>query len=299
MYPHPKLRWLFWVVLGLASLVRCLQAQNVLYAEDGDQYRLVRRVVRNTAYVEDTKGKLVPARGLHYSLRKVEEFAPIYISVRNMRAHSEYLELMESGHAINNNFYYQAEFEAPYPLEDVFLVLDLTTEHMGRVLFVQEIGRMVPRETRSIDVVVPLNDTIGAGKYQLHLFCGGAEVFHSEMPFGKIEHELDKIVARQIKGITDAPPKPFVGPAPEYPAKLKKAKVEGKAIIHFTISPRGRIVDPAVKSATDPAFGESALAAARQWRFLPRIVNGQPVATNVDMPFLFSAAPPSAAQPAG
>jgi TonB family protein len=53
------------------------------------------------------------------------------------------------------------------------------------------------------------------------------------------------------------------------------------------------VLDPQVKEASDPAFGESAVVAARQWRFLPRVKNGRAVETQVDMPFDF--APPSVA----
>ena len=46
-----------------------------------------------------------------------------------------------------------------------------------------------------------------------------------------------------------------------------------------------------LRSASDPAFGEAALAAIRMWRFLPSVRNGTPVATNAVIPFVFD--PPS------
>lgn len=42
-----------------------------------------------------------------------------------------------------------------------------------------------------------------------------------------------------------------------------------------------------LKSATDPAFGEAALAAIRQWRFLPEMKGGLAVEQSADLPFAF------------
>jgi TonB family protein len=99
------------------------------------------------------------------------------------------------------------------------------------------------------------------------------------------------MVAKRIAGRPEADPEAFVGPAPEYPASLAKVKGHGKAVVPVRVGADGRIHDPVIKTATDPAFGEAALAAVRLWRFLPRIQGGHPVESKVDMPFEF--APPS------
>ena len=72
-------------------------------------------------------------------------------------------------------------------------------------------------------------------------------------------------------------------------AKLLKTNIAGEAVIALTVSPNGRVLDPQIKRATDPAFGEAALAAARLWRFLPKVETGRAVATTVEMPFQFFA----------
>jgi TonB family protein len=92
--------------------------------------------------------------------------------------------------------------------------------------------------------------------------------------------------------VKEAAPQPLAGPPPEYPAKLRDAKLGGHAAVHLKISKTGRVSDLQVSSATDPAFGESALAAARQWRFLPRVVDGTPVESTAEMPFVFTADKP-------
>jgi TonB family protein len=55
-----------------------------------------------------------------------------------------------------------------------------------------------------------------------------------------------------------------------------------------TLIRNGSVAVRQVKHASKPAFGESALAAARQWRFLPKVKAGKPEAVTVEMPFNFN-----------
>ena len=45
---------------------------------------------------------------------------------------------------------------------------------------------------------------------------------------------------------------------------------------------------PAPLKARDSDLGEAVLAVIRQWRFLPRVKNGRPVAERAELPFMFS-----------
>jgi len=99
------------------------------------------------------------------------------------------------------------------------------------------------------------------------------------------------MVAARIGHDQDVGPRPLITPAPDYPDALRKTKQKGQAVLAFRIGVRGEILEPTVTSATDPAFGEAALAAIRLWRFLPQVRGGSPVETAAEMPFNF--APPS------
>jgi TonB family protein len=264
-----------------------LRAQTALYARHGEEFRWVRRVVGRDAYVDDGKGRLEPASERNYVLHAVPEFDPFFVSVRHLQVGTSSLTAMDVGDKINRQLEFRAEFESPFPLNNVFVVLDLNSEDAGKLLVLQEVGRLKPRTPRTIHIAVPLRRGIGAGHYRLHLYADGAEVFQSQMPSAFIEKTMDKMVRRRIAGIADAAPHPFIGPAPEYPAKLRRAGAEGSAVIEFTISPVGRVLDPRIKSASNPAFGEAALEAARLWRFLPQISAGVPVSALADMPFVF------------
>ena len=129
---------------------------------------------------------------------------------------------------------------------------------------------------------------LGEGHYKVHLFSGGHEVLNSMMPWETRERILDRMVAGRTLGAPDRPPQPFLGPAPDYPPALRQAKVEGRAVVRIQVGIRGEVLNPRLDSATDPAFGEAALAAIRQWRFLPEISGGVPRPVTVDFPFGFT-----------
>jgi TonB family protein len=263
------------------------RAQNGLYVEHGTAFSLVRSAVRNQPYVEEN-GKLVPASGSRYGLKKVDEYAPYFISIRELRVSTSQVNIVGTGAELNKTFQFKAQFESPFLLENTFVVLDLNSADAGKALFLWEIGTLRPRELKDVTLFIPMTVSVGEGKYKIHLFSNGYEVFHSKMPWTFVENTLDKMVARRVKDAPDGLPKPFVGPGPEYPAKLRRAKTKGEAVINFVVSRNGRVLEPTILSATDPAFGEAALVAARQWRFLPRIVNGAPVETKVNFPFTFT-----------
>jgi TonB family protein len=58
--------------------------------------------------------------------------------------------------------------------------------------------------------------------------------------------------------------------------------------VSCVIAPDGKPTDPVMKSATDPAFAEAALAVVSQWWFLPKVENGHAVASKAELPFDFT-----------
>lgn len=283
-------RWLAWLLLVVGSAGR-LAAQHALCVEYKGQVYPVNKVRRDWVTIM-VDGKPVELIAKASALVPVAEYLPVFIGVKEANAKTTYA-MLDGGYAINNDFVFEAEFSSPYALADVFLVLAVESKNSGKMNFNYEIGQMVPDVPRLVRVRVPLHESIGEGKYGLHLFVGGREVFHSKMPVAYREAKLDRMILKRIAGVTDALPKPFVGPAPEYPAALRKTGGKGEATVAMRISARGAVLDPAVTSATDPAFGEAALVAVRQWRFLPAVKAGRPVETKAQMPFVFN--PPASA----
>jgi len=284
------------LLAGCAVLVLAaggLRAQHLLYVEHAGQNALVRAAQGTDPCIEED-GKLAVMHVHRYALKPVDEFLPVFFAVRNPSARSTYM-MAEGASALNNEFHFQCDLESGYPLDRVFLVLELETEVDGKSLFLFEVGRMVPHEVKPIRLVVPLMRNIGPGHYKFHVFVDGVEALHSGIDSFERERVLDRMIARRVAKLPDGGPKPFLGPVPEYPEALHRAHIAGSAVISLTIDRNGGTRELAVKSATNPAFGESALAAARLWRFLPQIRDGHPVETKVNLPFAFG--PPEAKAP--
>jgi protein TonB len=74
----------------------------------------------------------------------------------------------------------------------------------------------------------------------------------------------------------DQEPRLVHSPGPSMNDGLRK-KAPGKVVVIFIVDTSGRVENPTVQSATDPAFERPALQAIKQWRFEPGKRKGQPV----------------------
>lgn len=97
------------------------------------------------------------------------------------------------------------------------------------------------------------------------------------------------LTAQLSAAATTVPPRPTKQVSAVHPADLLAQGVDGEAKIIFTVDENGKVVNPTVRSATDPAFGEAALAAIQQWEFTPATVDGVPAAKRVAQVFTFEA----------
>lgn len=71
---------------------------------------------------------------------------------------------------------------------------------------------------------------------------------------------------------------PVVRTPPFYPPQALASRTEGWVLVEFTITTNGRVEDPAVVRSSPPSvFDEAAVQAISQWRYNPRIVNGEAV----------------------
>jgi protein TonB len=55
----------------------------------------------------------------------------------------------------------------------------------------------------------------------------------------------------------------------------------------FTVDQQGRVENPVVQSASDPAFEQPVLAAIKQWKFEPGKRSGKAVRFRMRQPFSF------------
>ena len=222
------------------------------------------------------------------ALGKGGEYLPMFVSIRNAEVTTSSMAIGSSRANMNREFRFVCNLETAYSLNHVFIVILLRNRAGESGIFLFGVGRLEPREPTPFRATVPMNMDNEEGRYEVYLFSAGRELFHSMMPVGVADSALNRMVRQRIKDVKDSPVKPFVGPAPEFPKALRRKKIDGTATVSFTVDPRGRVGDPAVVSASQPEFGEAALAAIRQWRFLPGVKDGRPVESRAEMPFEFT-----------
>lgn len=71
---------------------------------------------------------------------------------------------------------------------------------------------------------------------------------------------------------------PLVRVPPRYPGRAARLQIEGSVTIEFTITADGSVADPAIIESDPPrVFDKAALQAIVQWKFKPRVENGQAV----------------------
>jgi TonB family protein len=69
---------------------------------------------------------------------------------------------------------------------------------------------------------------------------------------------------------------------PEYPTEAKQQRIEGAVKIHQMIGADGSVQSVKLLSGP-PLLAPAAMDAAKYWRYLPALLNGQPVETEQDV----------------
>jgi TonB family protein len=95
------------------------------------------------------------------------------------------------------------------------------------------------------------------------------------------------MIVRRISSTGNSSAKRLMGPDPIYPAAKFKAGISGSATVRVMIGIDGSVIDPSVVNASDADFGEAAIAAIKEWYFVPKVVVGKRVESHAEIPFLF------------
>ncbi|HEV2522955.1 MAG TPA: energy transducer TonB [Candidatus Acidoferrales bacterium] len=77
---------------------------------------------------------------------------------------------------------------------------------------------------------------------------------------------------------------------PRYPVLARQSRQQGTVVLHAIISRDGRINSLEVVSGP-PLFVQAALDAVRQWRYLPTMLNGEPVEVETTITVVFQLQP--------
>ena len=71
---------------------------------------------------------------------------------------------------------------------------------------------------------------------------------------------------------------PIAKQAPDYPQRALDRKIEGECTVAYRVNAQGRVEDPQVVGSCHPLFVKPSLAAAKTFRYQPKVVNGKAVA---------------------
>jgi TonB family protein len=69
---------------------------------------------------------------------------------------------------------------------------------------------------------------------------------------------------------------------PVYPALARSVRVQGRVVLECTLSPEGVVEEIAVVEGS-PLLAPAAVSAVREWRYLPTLLNGMPVAVQLSV----------------
>lgn len=73
---------------------------------------------------------------------------------------------------------------------------------------------------------------------------------------------------------------PIAKDAPDYPERALDKGIEGDCTVSYRVNPQGRVETPQVLGDCHPLFVRPSLAAAKTFRYQPRVVDGQAVAVD-------------------
>lgn len=111
-----------------------------------------------------------------------------------------------------------------------------------------------------------------------------ASDYTTQVKFSLSRREQREALARLPQ---KSPLRVFYQVPPEYPLAAEKLTLDGEVVVEFTVTEAGVVRDPRVVKSSHTVFNGAALAAIRQWAFIPARANGQMKATKTQVPFVF------------
>lgn len=89
--------------------------------------------------------------------------------------------------------------------------------------------------------------------------------------------------APQQTSASTTKPKFVSGRDPEYTDSAREAHIEGTVILTLTVNEKGKVTAVKVQNGLDKGLDQKAVKAAKRWKFEPAMVNGKPVASDINV----------------
>ena len=97
------------------------------------------------------------------------------------------------------------------------------------------------------------------------------------MRFGQTDPGVTPGPVTPLSPVADGDSLSLFKPQPAYPLRAAERGIEGWCEVEFAVTARGTVADARILACSHQVFEQSALQAVAQWRYRPRVVNGQPV----------------------
>ncbi len=169
--------------------------------------------------------------------------------------------------------------ELPRELREIpgQVVFDVTINAHGFVT------RVVHVEASNPELVIPCFEALKRWQYSPHLVDLAAvpATFRQTVNVG---HET-----LSLHDADTTPAQPRRRTSPQIPPDL--LYLDAEIMARLTVGPDGRIAQASVVVSDQPALDEAVLTAARRWTFTPATRDGQPVESNVLVPFVITGDP--------
>jgi TonB family protein len=289
-FGEPLYRFLS-VILGFAAFYSGVKAQTALCAQDNGKPLLIRRAEGTTAFALKEE-KWTAFREGPFALLPASEYYPTLIDIIDQNFKKGERAISDNGpssvHLVHSGrFVFNADIEAQSSLDNVVLVLTLVSPQDGEQQYIREIGELKAHRMKriSFDAITSYR-LIGVRLEHVHIYSDGREVFTSHVSLSDRRRALDEMVTKRLSAVKDAKVKPLFMIQPAYPNALKP-KIKGEAMISCLVDAHGKVSNPSLISATNPAFAGPALEAVKEWRFIPEVREGVAVESKVSVPFTF------------
>ncbi len=82
-------------------------------------------------------------------------------------------------------------------------------------------------------------------------------------------------------------PRPIYDPDPDYSDEARRAKFQGSVVLWIVVGPDGKTHDVRVARTLGMGLDEKAIEAVREWRFAPAMLDGHPVAVQINVEVRF------------
>ncbi len=266
----------------LLLLAGSARAQHILLSQINGRLGLVQQVVGLVPYAR-IDGALRSGRGSGLIFHSAPFYHNGSILVEKQAMTYQWLEA--DGAALNVDMTLVAYLTASQTMDNCFVAFEML-DPKGQTLNigVVELPRLEAGNKQPMRVLLKLATVPKEGHYRVHFFSDHLECLTSLM--GN-DYMFGKTMAKDLAQTAARHPSVLLGVAPVYPKGL--APQAGAARISCLIGAEGEVVEASVEQAVQPEFGEAALAAVKQWIFVPGVKDHRYVAERIVVPFTFKA----------